>query len=66
MVLSIKSTCAKGGVLCNGFKYKTIVQQVAAKVLCNAFKYKIIVAQNRRGGLGFITPTYLTNRLYGA
>ena len=48
MVLSIKSTCAKGGVLCNGFKYKTIVQQVAAKVLCNAFKYKIIVPERAK------------------
>ena len=48
MVLSIKSTCAKGCVLCNGFKYKTIVQQVAAKVLCNAFKYKIIVPERAK------------------
>ena len=34
--------------MCNGFKYKTIVQQVAAKVLCNAFKYKIIVSERAK------------------
>ena len=53
-LLSIKSTCAKRLVSSDAFKYKTIVQQVAAKVSSDAFKYKVIVAQNHRGeGKGF-------------
>ena len=47
-LLSIKSTCAKRLVSSDAFKYKTIVQQVAAKVLCNAFKYKIIVPERAK------------------
>ncbi len=49
-LLSIKSTCAKRLVSSDAFKYKTIVQLVAAKVSSDAFKYKVIVARNHRGG----------------